>query len=216
MIAIKYCECESDPQPQYTSQCADDELHPQMSRVCEGYCVKVLEEKDVPGCCKEIYTEACCKESKQNCPGLAACCEEDHVIILGCFVLSPEECKERNFTEIKLDPCCKPRRVCTPCRSPQSRWDHQKHILIHEACVAHKWVDFSEVAGKSVSEAEDFIENLGLTPGGKKPIDHYDPNDLLGLVGNAVSCAPEKSTITLITDTAKTCVLFAVYYRQEE
>jgi hypothetical protein len=215
VIVIKYCECKSEPQPQYTSQCAEDELHPEMSRICEGYCVQVLEEKDVPDCCKNIHDNQCCQPPKQDCPGLAGCCEDEHVLVLGCFKLPPQEiCKkercERNFSAENIDPCCSPRRVCTPCLEPSSQWERQKQVLVREAClVSEDWIDFSEVIGKSVPEARSYLNQIGLNMGYTRSIQGQNPKQLMQEVANAVSCARREAVIDLITD-KNGCVLFAL------
>ena len=236
-IAIEYCEWKSEPQPQYTSQCAEDELHPEMSRFCEGYSIKVLEEADVPDCCKNTNGDRCCQQPKQNCPGLAGCCEEEHVIILGCFVLGSKEksdedpkedgkdeskenlnekyCgrerSESNFTAENIDPCCNPRRVCIPCLEPSSQWERQKQILIHETCLASEdWIDFSGVVGKSVCDAKNYLSDIGLTVGNTRSIQGQNPKQLREEVANAVSCARAETAIDLITDSNNKCVLFAL------
>jgi hypothetical protein len=209
LIVIKYCEGESAPQPQYTSQCVDDKLQPQNSRVCEGYCVQVREEKDVRDCCREKYTDACRQNPKQDCPGLAGCCEQDHVIILGCITIPDWDCQEPfKLTEKSLDPCCTPRRVCTPCHSPQSRWEHQKQVVLREACVAQGWIDFSGVVGKSVEVAERYLESLDFKKYNKRSIDTLNLDEL-SLFNNAVCCASVDSTIILIKDKNE-FVLFAL------
>lgn len=230
LIAIRYCECASDPGTQYASQCSDDQLLPQMSRTREGYSVQVLEEGEVPECCKDTHAHGCLREQKQDCPGLASCCWEEHVIILGCVVGlealetsyrrrqeaisagydTGETDKGRNFTEENLDPCCKPRRVCLPCNSPLFRWEYQKESLIHEACIAYGWVDFSGVVGKSVSEAQEYLASIELKPGTQRSVQDYDPQALMARVASAISCAPVESSIELILDKESKCVLFAL------
>ena len=215
-IAIKYCECKSEPQWQYASQCTEDELHPEMSRICEGYCVQVLEENEIPECCKNIHGDSCCEHSKQDCPGLAGCCEEEHVVILGCFLIPAEnryctqDRSQRNFTEENIDPCCKPRRVCTPCLEQSSQWERQKQTLVHEACLASGWIDFSGVVGKSVCDAERYLADSGLTVGNTRSIQGQDPKQLMEAVAIAVSCAQAGTAIDLITDKYERCVLFAL------
>jgi hypothetical protein len=161
---------------------------------------------------------------------LAACCWEEHVIILGCVVglVQAEEKYRtqqysissgsdtgktnsgRSFTEDNIDPCCKPRRVCSPCHSPQLNWERQKQVLIHEACLASGWKDFSGVVGKSMSEAGTYLTKIGLKLGKESYVQGFkDPQALMSLVASVISCAPEGKTIDLILS-EKDCVLFAL------
>ena len=93
LIAIRYCECKSAPQPQYASGCGDEDQQVQFSRIGEGFSVQVLLEDEVPDCCKHKQQDECCEKHKQDCPGLAVCCEEEHAIILGCINLVTQEDK---------------------------------------------------------------------------------------------------------------------------
>jgi hypothetical protein len=95
LIAIRYCECKSAPQPQYASDCGDEEPQAQFSRITEGFSVEVLLENELPDCCNHKKQNDCCTKHKQDCPGLATCCEEDHVIILGCLCLDSQDSKDR-------------------------------------------------------------------------------------------------------------------------
>lgn len=109
-IAIKYCECKSEPQPQYACECGEEDPQPQFSRIHEGFNVQVLFEDEIPECCKKKKEDDhhdkhkqddCCKKYKQACPGLAACCEEEHVIILGCICIpsTGDEGEHRPYSE---------------------------------------------------------------------------------------------------------------------
>ncbi len=236
-IAIKYCECKSAPQAQYTSGCGDDEQ--QFSRICEGFSIEVLLEDEVPGCCKNTEAHDCCEKPQQDCPGLAVCCVEEHVLILGCVCITQDgksnsDCSqqekesgegESNNTEnaekayigksatpkepVSIDPCCKPRRICKPCPTPQEKWEQQKQRLLHKARKSKKSIDFCGVIGKSVCDAEIYLTELGLSATYEaKNINDYEYSELHALI-EEVDCYAEKGQpITLITDENQ-CVIFA-------
>src|SRR5438270_4777046 len=52
-IGIRFCECKSQPAEQYTSECPDDRLRPQYSRVREGFAVQLFTAEELPGCRRE-------------------------------------------------------------------------------------------------------------------------------------------------------------------
>jgi len=237
LIVIKYCECKSEPQPQYASECGDEDQQVQFSRIREGYSVQVLLENEVPDCCKKKKQDDCCEKYKQDCPGLAVCCAEEHVIILGCICLVPQEdnneCKdeqedvtnkrimqfnkliaygrsERKFDESYIDPCCKPPRVCKPCPTPQEKWEQQKRKLLHKARKAAGNIDFCGVIGKSVCDAENYLKELGLgVTESNKRINDYKYDKLRALIEEADCYAEPGDSITLITDQQQHCVVFA-------
>src|SRR5262245_30536440 len=84
-IGIRYCECKSDPAEQLTSECADDRLRPQFSRVREGFSVQIFTLEELPGCVKHKQNGSTngCSQPCQDCGGLDPCSEEEQVIILG-------------------------------------------------------------------------------------------------------------------------------------
>jgi hypothetical protein len=238
-IAIKYCECKSAPQAQYTSGCGDDEQ--QFSRICEGFSVEVLLEDEVPVCCKNTKAHDCCEKPKQDCPGFAVCCVEEHVLILGCVYLTEEgkscpDCSQykqvdapedekhnANYDKaanqnldlakalVQIDPCCKPRRICKPCPTPQQKWEQQKQKLIHEACIkSGRMIDISGVVGKSVCDAESYLKEIGCDKTHVKCIDVYKPEELHRLIEKADCYIVKGQSICLITDQDHQCVLFAL------
>lgn len=240
LIAIKYCECKSEPQPQYATECGDEDQQVQFSRIREGFSVQVLLEDEVPDCCKKEKQDDCCEKYKQDCSGLAVCCAEEHMIILGCICidqesesssydsyqemgLGDENSKKSEYSEkayigsstlvkgrIRIDPCCEPPRVCKPCSTPQDKWEQQKQKLLHEARKVTGNIDFCDVIGKSVCDAECYLKELKLNVTEiKKRINDYDYSQLQELIEEANCYAMAGNSITLITDEQCQCVVFA-------
>jgi hypothetical protein len=84
-VGISYCECKSDPAPQYTSGCGDDRLHPEYSRVREGFRSQLFTEEELPGC-PEYHAQkekSKCHKPDDICPGAFQCAAYPHWVIIG-------------------------------------------------------------------------------------------------------------------------------------
>jgi hypothetical protein len=225
LISLKYCERESEPQAQYASACAEDELQVKMSRICEGYSVELIPNEEMDEWCKQHSDYHDGKIYRQDCPGVKDCCESEDGIILGCICIVPEkkvECDDDQYgatgaTEAKeprrdadkmsiasgsykvfIDPCCKPPRVCRPCATPQQRWEYHKQQLLQAVCRESESFDLTCLIGKKVSEAEDCLnkQEVSWTCCSITEFQH----DLLSKLHNATSCANPGSQVILIVD----------------
>ena len=104
-VSIKYCEGESEPQPQYIAACEEDEMQVKMSRICEGFCVELLPKKETDDCCQQHPGQDCnCEKTyRQDCLGVKDCCEDEYGIILGCICIEQkkkgQECEHEELPE---------------------------------------------------------------------------------------------------------------------
>lgn len=225
LISIKYCEGESEPQPQYAAACEEDELQVKMSRICEGYTVELIPDEEMDDCCKQQQDYHNGKTYRQDCPGVKDCCENEYGIILGCICIIPEskpECDDNHYDstdpkkstdsgrysvktaipygslQVFIDPCCKPPRVCRPCVTPQERWEHHKQQLLQTVCRTTGSFDLTCLIGKTVSEAEDCLNKQEVSVICYS-VTKYQ-HSLLKYLHNAASCAYPGSKVILIVD----------------
>ncbi len=223
-VAIRYCECATNPETQYTAACAHDERQPNFARVREGFSLELLKADELPKCCRQHKRPAedpgkgCCKSHRLDCPGLAACCEEEHVIVVGCLeryipadTRLPVDLAAYSYTEKMIDPCFEPCRVYRP--KAHDDWERRKRALLQRACRESEWVDFSGVVGREYSDASNYLREIGLRTKQDYiiPIGSQNPQQLMARIANATSCASRGSWIKVITDDEQRCVLFAFW-----
>lgn len=211
-IGISYCECNSEPVQQYLGDCDDDVLHAQFSRVREGFCVKILREKDLPCCGGSTgpHKNCDCHVPCDDCPGVEPCCEEDRIVILGSVEIVPPALPSDPYiiTAAQIDATAR-RRLAWTFAAPYWRWEDARQGLVRAVCQAQGWRDISGVVGRSLEAAQHELERLNMIPG-----EVYDPSQvdplLLQQAKAALYCVPQQSVIQLITDAQGQCVLFAV------
>jgi hypothetical protein len=208
-VGIRYCECQSDPVPQYTSACDDDELHQQYSRVREGYAVQVLlEEELASGKNTEISHDNGCTKPSKDCPGLFNCAEKDLFIVLGS--LNNYSTVGGNFPEGIIDP--NDRRTYAVqylCRTYLRNFDDwEKRGLALLASFSHEEevVDFTGVLDKQEDEAILYAKTIGLAR--PKVVSRSDIRGQLQIVRGAMPIARRGGSITLVLDDDKK-VIFA-------
>lgn len=223
-VALRYCECATNPETQYTASCANEERQPNFARVREGFGLELFKADELPKCCREHKQpneqpqKGCCQSYRQDCPDLAACCEEEHIIVIGCLQqyisqsTDPANLAKHKYTEDMIDPCFEPCRVYQS--HPYDDWERRKHALIRQACFESKWIDFSGVVGREINEATTYLKKIDLVfskDDDSIPISKLDPQELIARIANAISCAKRGSRIKLITDSEQRCVLFAFW-----
>ncbi len=209
-VGLKYCECDSNPQPQYTSTCGDDKLHPEFSRIQEGYCVVLLAEDELPCCPKPGHKKDDCCKSTVECPGLAPCCEDEHVVILGSLLIAPPAIYK--ITAEQIDLRDKRKFVFVPTALSDCSlqgWEESKWSLLHTVRQS-QWTrlrDISVVIGKPIEAATRLLEIMSLDVGATlTPASVTE--QMLAQIEDALPLAPSGSEITLIVDEKRECVLF--------
>lgn len=219
-VALRFCECHSDPETQYTSQCAGDMLQPQFSRVREGFHIHVFTKQEVAkilagkSSTETPQADDCCHSLAVNtCHGLRGCCEEDNIVFVGCVenFLTPgtvigdpvdlkynDEHINRQFRVKSAKPCH------TALQIMGDDWEYVKWKALIFAAQKHKRIDFSGVVGKTDTEAQTYLGSIKLSDRPSiKAIEEYDFEDLVKKIKGTFPYAPENSQIELITDKKK-------------
>jgi hypothetical protein len=220
-IGIRYCECKSQPTEQYTSECADDRLRPQFSRVREGFTVQILTAEELPGCHKENGAGSANGDSHYcpECRGLYPCREEDLIVILGYvenYDTSPDEPDHQYVTITPYE-----NYPTTPAGLSESmwaypRWEAQKQNMLRSFMRRTEWVDVSPLIGKGKAEATEWLTQKQLTLG-----QIYEP----GHIGNereffekardAQRWAAPGSVVDLVTSSGSSnCIVFVFVNRK--
>lgn len=208
-IGIRYCECKSDPAEQYTSECADDRLRPQFSRVREGFSVEVFTADELPGCAKEGDGEAKngCSHTCSECEGLHPCTEEEQVIILGSVENYLKESGEIDYGMATVTTFDFPLR-----ESPyfkDSLWEAQRRDMLRTVFGEADWIDVSGLIGKKEAEIEKRLEEKGLTRGETyKAGDIKNMKEFVERATYAQHWAAPKSKVDIVTDNSGNCILF--------
>ena len=216
-IGIRYCECCTDPAEQYTNTCNGDDLHPQFSRIREGFCVDLFTEEQLPDCA-EPYAKGAddchCYTRGSQCPGGQEC-EDGHTIILGCVVIEGDKDKRRCITADKI--------TNLTGISPLSyqRWEAARRRLLEEACCRlAEWHDLTVVLGKSARTAQLMLSDLGIYAR-IRPFSSLEPSDL-ARVPQAQPCVRGGTRVYLVTEDRggeNACVMFVLpqyTYRRDD
>jgi hypothetical protein len=207
-VGIRYCECKSDPAEQLTSECADDRLRPQFSRVREGFNVQIFTQEELPGCSTHGRTRSkngCshgCSDSCPDCKGLHICAEDEQIIILGSvenYDTSAGNPDHRDATITNADNNLPARRT----------WEMQKQSLLRQVLGKAGWIDVSILIGETKTGIGERLQKLGLTLGqtyNSGSID--DAQEFFGKARDAEPWAAPGSVIDVVTDESDKCVLF--------
>jgi hypothetical protein len=207
-VGVQYCECNSRPQPQFTSTCGEDKLNPEFSRTLEGFCVVLLAAEELPCKPPKKRKDEDCGAWADECSLLARCCEGGHIVILGSVAIADANTPKITAADIDMND----RRkyvVLTVCSgSPLKRWEQAKsYILETLRDNGSLGNDISAVIGKPIEVAKAILNNLGITD-----IKQVTPltigESMLARIQAAVPLASVGSKITLIVDEEKQCVLF--------
>lgn len=220
-IGLAYCECKSQPAPQYTSMCSDDELKPEFSRVLEGFTIKLLLEEEYPDCSKATNGSGndSCLQPNLYCPGAMPCQSDCLVVILGSVAIPRCYSAEYKYIKDEHIDMTDGRKVvfAPPLISFESfqRYEQVKQAIITAVCQsAGNWHDISVVIGKKADIATSILLNtMKMANVYQRTISEIkDLENLKHYIENA-KCAipwvPEGEEIILVIDAAK-CVLFAV------
>lgn len=207
-VGIGYCECKSQPAEQYTSECADDKLRPQFSRVREGFHVQLFTADELLCCEKHHGSSDCCPE----CAGLHPCSEAEQVVILGCIENYDTNISNPNHEGATITP----HAICPTAPSylgeavwAYSRWEAQRQNLLRSVYSDANWVDVSSLIGKTKDEAEKWLQakqlNLGAT---YKPGSIPNVREFIERTTRAQHWAEANSVIDIVTDQKENCILF--------
>jgi hypothetical protein len=214
-IGISYCECKSQPAEQYTSECADDRLRPQFSRVREGFNVHIFTKEELPGCAKDKCAGSSkgCSHTCQGCGGLHPCREEEQIIILG-YVENYDTggTETSDHAKAKITLCENYPR--TPAYLRESmwtyrRWEVQRQSMLRAVFREAEWVDVSFLLGEGTAEIGERLKEKGLKLGeiyntGSKG----DAQKLLEKAKCAQPWAAPGSRIDVVTDNRSKCIIF--------
>jgi hypothetical protein len=215
-IGIRYCECKSQPAEQYTSECADDKLRPQFSRVREGFNVQLFTADELPGCEQHKgSTNGCshgCSHCCSECAGLHACSEQEQIIILGYvenYDVNTEDSDHKAANIAPHENCpTTPSHLGEPIWA-YPRWESQKQSILRSVYTEAGWIDISVLIGKGKAEAEEWLKGKEFTVGMTyKSGSITNVREFAEKATRAQHWAELKSVIDLVTDKNEKCVLF--------
>jgi hypothetical protein len=200
-IGIRYCECKSDPAEQLTSECADDRLRPQFSRVREGFNVQVFTQEELPGSVTHKKTGSK-NGGSHNCPdcgGLHTCAEEEQIIILGSI---------ENYDASTGNPDHKDATITNADNKlPAHRgWEAQKQSVLRQVLQEAGWIDISVLIGAAANRIEERLQTLGLKLRRIESI--ADVQQFFSKARDAQPWAAPGSKIDVVTDKSGNWVLF--------
>lgn len=210
-VGIRYCECQSDPAPQYTSECSDDQLQPEFSRVREGFRSRLFTEKELPPC-PDFHSgreKTDCGQNDDPCEGALHCKADPHYVILGCIEISGTNlstCADINpvETERKFYPA----RFHGYSDAAFLHWETAKFAMLATASRVCGWKDISVAIGRTVKNAINLLESLEMDVTECQPINECMIENLLQRAQSAWLYAPVGSQIELVCDASGECVLF--------
>lgn len=205
-IGIRYCECKSDPAEQLTSECADDRLRPQFSRVREGFNVQIFTKEELPNCATHGRTSSnngcshCCSDSCPDCKGLHICADEEQIIILGSV---------ENYDTGAGNPDHKDATITNADNNLNRAWEAQKQRLLRDVLGKAGWIDVSFLIGEKETGISERLEKLGLTLGQTYNSGSIaDPQQFFDKARDAEPWAAPGSMIDIVTDKSGKCILF--------
>jgi hypothetical protein len=215
-VGIRYCECKSDPVEQYTSECADDRLRPQFSRVREGFNIQLYTEKELP-CCEDHKEKdrSGCLHACSECGGLHPCDEDEQLIILGYIEdysadgRHPEKRDHKNAKSIPLEDWPTTPTGAGGLRPKESGWEAQKHRMLRGIFYEAHWIDVSGLIGMKKEKIDDWLNEKHLKRGQTyKTKTIPSVQKFVERVNQAQHWAAQESVIDIITDDEGTCVIF--------
>jgi hypothetical protein len=206
-IGIRYCECKSQPAEQYTSECAEDKLRPQFSRIREGFSVEIFNVEELPCCFKPTSTGET-TGSSQPCPdcyGLHPCADDEQIIILGCVDNYDVGIGgEPNHADATITPS-----ENYPPSPAYRRWEVQRQKTLQAVFEKTEWIDVSVLICERVTKIEERMHKMGLKVGQTYvPGSIGDMQMFLERAKRAQPWAAPESTVDIVTDLSGTCVTF--------
>ena len=202
-IGIRYCECDSQPAEQFTSECGEDDLQPQFSRVREGFSVHIWTEEEFQDCDQTARVKSG-KTKDCGCAGLLPCPEEEMMIWLGCVA-------EYDITN---DPPTHNLALIVNFNNAlNDHWERQKQMTLTTVFKKEaRWVDVSLLIGKTVTYFDDKMEaELKLKKGKKYQPAKMAENELLAvldLAKDALPWARQGWFVDIVTDAEGKCIAF--------
>lgn len=212
-IGISYCECKSQPTEQYTSECPDDKLRPQYSRVREGFDVQVFTAEELPQCLKGNGTNG----TTHNCPactGLYPCREEEQLIILGYVegynATSVDDADHRDAKLTDYDNYPTTSACSGDSAWSHPRWEAQRQNALRSVFKQTEWVDVSPIVGRAADNVTEWLTQRKLNLGTiYEPGNIPDVRGFLERTKNAQRWAEPGSTVDLVTGGGgSNCILF--------
>lgn len=212
-VGIRYCECKSQPSEQYTSECPDDRLRPQFSRVREGFDVQLFTAEELPerrkGNGADGYEHKC-----PDCTGLYPClypCREDEMLIILGYV--------EGYDATTVDDANhRDARLTNYNNYPSTRWEAQRQNVLRSVFDQGDWVDVSAVLGRETDYVKKWLTDNQLKPGTT-----YDPGNVgnkeefLERTQDAQRWVKHGSTVDLfIGGGSSNCVLFLLVNPQAD
>ena len=215
-VGIRYCECKSQPAEQYTSECPDDKLRPQFSRVREGFKTELFTADELLCCEKHNGSTDCCSHGCScccvECAGLQSCSEDEQVVIIGCIENYDASSDYPSHENAKISPYENCPSMNSYLGGPvwaDSRWEAQKQNILRSVYGDAKWIDVSALIGRAMDEAKKWLEDNKLKLGTTYKLGSI-PNaaEFVGKALEAQHWAAPDSVIDLVTDQKEKCVLF--------
>jgi len=209
-IGIRYCECESQPAEQYTSECPDDPLHPKFARVREGFAVEILTADEYAGCV-EAANRKNGKNGDCNCPGVAPCSEDERTIFLGYV-------EGYDTSEVDYPDHAEATIHHLDTRF-MNNWEQLKQDMLREVLGDRaSWLDITPLIGKPVSYFERIQDEMRLRKGNifrPAAMSDQELRIILEMSRDALPWAwsnpddiEQSDTIDVVTDQSGKCILF--------
>ncbi|HEV2915040.1 MAG TPA: hypothetical protein VGX92_17315 [Pyrinomonadaceae bacterium] len=213
-IGIRYCECKSQPTEQYTSECADDRLRPQYSRVREGFNVQLFTAEELPGC-RHANGAGSANGDSCNCPacrGLHPCHEDEQIIILGHVENYDTSTEDPDHRDAKLTRYENYRTTSANQRESEwayPRWEAQRQNMLRSVLGQNYWFDVSPLIGRGKAEVTEWLMQRGLTPGRTyEPGKIEDEREFFEKAKYAQRWATPGSTVDLVIGSGTNCIIF--------
>lgn len=210
-VGIKHCECKSQPAEQYTSECADDRLRPQFSRVREGFTVQLFTSEQLPGCHKGGGPDG----DSHNCPecrGLYPCRADEQITILGYVENYSTATDHPDHNEATIAPY--ENYPTTPGGPGESawaypRWEAQRQNVLRS--VLTTYTDVSPLMGMGTDKAAEWLTQRKLNVGEVYQIGVIDnEREFYEKARRAERWAAPGATVDLVTAHKSKCVVFPI------
>ena len=209
-VGIRQCECKAQPAEQYTSECADDRLRPQYSRVREGFAVQLFTSEELPGCHKGTGADNGDSHSCPECRGLYPCRAEEQVIILGYVENYDTATEYPDHRDANLAPY--ENYPTTPGGLSESMWAYPRWEAQRQNVLRSVLADYAEVSpliGRGTAEATEWLKQKGLSMGRIYEIGKIeDEREFYEKAQSSQRWAAPGSTVDLVTARNSNCIVF--------
>lgn len=214
-VGIRFCECKSQPAEQYTSECPDDRLRPQFSRVREGFVVQLYTAEELPGCRGEHGDGGGRGCPCPECRGLPTCPEDEQVIVLGyvenydASANTDPDHKEARLTPYENYPTASACGGETTWAYP--RWEAQRQNVLRSLFAQTRWVDVSPLIGRPAEAAAEWLAQKGLNRGQTYKLGSIgNQREFYERVRNAQRWAAPGSVVEFVTGVGDDCIVFVI------